>query len=154
MKAKASSKSKSPASRSRQKTTTKAAPAKSKKSSRSLVTVVGPEVYGSWVSMLRVLVPDGRTHRLAPLVAAMLQYAASVAEPDDDDEDSLANSLIASTEVYDSEEVEKLLHDAVKQLFKDAGVAFQRTNARGQDYSIAETTYEEYLHWYDMPWEW
>jgi len=60
----------------RPKTTTKAAPAKPKKSARSLVTVVGPEVYGSWVSMLRVLVPDGRTHRLAPLVAAMRQTDA------------------------------------------------------------------------------
>lgn len=151
MKSKTSSTSKTKSSR--PKATTKAAPAKPKKSSRSLEAVVGPEVYGSWVSMLRVLVPDGRTHRLAPLVAAMLQYAASVAEPDDDDEDSIANSLIASTEGSDPEEVEKLLHGAVTRLFKDASVQFERTNARGQDYSIAETAYEEYIRWYDMPWE-
>jgi len=135
------------------KTTTKAAPAKPKKSARSLVTVVGPEIYGSWVSMLRVLVPGGRTHRLGPLVAAMLQYAASVAEADDDDEDSIANSLIASTEVYDPEDVKKLLHGAVTRLFKDASVEFQRTSARGEDYSILETAYEEYLSWFNMPWE-
>lgn len=129
------------------------APVKPKKSSRSLEAVVGPEVYGSWVSMLRVLVPDGRTHRLAPLVAAMLQYAASVAEADDDDEHSIANSLIESTEVYDPDDVKKLLHGAVTRLFKDAGVEFRRTSARGEDYSIAETAYEEYISWFNMPWE-
>jgi hypothetical protein len=137
----------------RPKTKTKAAPVKPKKSARSLETVVGPEVYGSWVSMLRVLVPDGRTHRIAPLVAAMLQYAASVAEADDDDEDAIANSLIASTEVFDPEDVKKLLHGAVTRLFKDAGVEFQRTSARGEDYSILETAYEEYISWFNMPWE-
>lgn len=151
MKAKTSPKPKTKSAR--PKATTKAAPAKPKKSARSLESVVGPEVYGSWVAMLRVLVPGGRTHRLAPLVAAMLQYAASVAEADDDNEDSIANALIESTEVYDPEDVEKLLHGAVKQLFKDAGVAFQRTNARGQDYSIVETAYEEYVSWFNMPWE-
>jgi hypothetical protein len=46
--------SKPPTPSARQKTTTKAAPAKPKKSSRSLESVVGPEVYGSWVSMLRM----------------------------------------------------------------------------------------------------
>jgi hypothetical protein len=152
MKSKSSTKPKSQPSH--QKTTSKAMPAKSKNSSRGLVTVVGPEVYGSWVSMLRVLVPDGRTHRIAPLVAAMLQYAASIAEADDDDDDSIANALIESTEAVEVEEVEKLLHDAVRELFKDAGVEFKRTNARGEGYSIAETAYEEYIHWYDMPWEW
>jgi len=137
----------------RPKTTTKAAPVKPKKSARSLESVVGPEVYGSWVAMLRVLVPDGRTHRLAPLVAAMLQYAASVAEADPDDEHSIAQALIESTEDSDPEVVGRLLNDAVTQLFKDAGVEFERTNARGQDYSIAETAYEEYVSWFNMPWE-
>jgi len=138
-----------------QKTTTKAAPVKPKTSSQSLESVVGPEVYGSWVSMLRVLVPDGRTHRLAPLVAAMLQYACAVAgeNPNDTDEHSIAQALLDSTEVFDPEEVEKLLHEAVTRLFKDAGVQFERTSARGQDYSVVETAYDEYIHWYYMPWE-
>lgn len=41
---------------------------------RSLDAVVGPDTYSVWVNMLRALVPQGRTHRLAPLVAGMLQY--------------------------------------------------------------------------------
>ena len=49
--------------------------------------------------------------------------------------------------------VKKLLHDVVARLFKDAGVKYQRTSARGQDYSIADSIYEEYVRWFDMPWE-
>jgi hypothetical protein len=123
---------------------------------RSLQTVVGPEVYQTWVSMLHVLVPDGRTHRLAPLVAAMLQYAASIAEdPQDDevDEQSLTQSIKDSIEASDPSEVKELLHDAVSQLFLDARVEFGRVSARGQSYSIADDAYSEYIHWFDMPWE-
>ena len=135
----------------------KAKAARPKKRSRSFQEVVGPEVYGAWVSMLGALVPDGRTHRLSLLVAAMLQYACGLAEDkrddDDDDENSITQSLLASTEVFDPSEVEELLHDAVAQLFKDANVEYHRTSARGQDYSIAEEAYSEYIHWFDMPWE-
>jgi hypothetical protein len=127
-----------------------------KRRARSLEEVVGPDVYPTWVDMLRVLVPDGRTHRLAPLVAAMLQYALEKAEalrPADEDENSVAVSLLSTTEVGDPSEVKALLHDVVTKLFKDAGVGFQRTSSRGISYSIAGDAYEEYLHWYDMPWE-
>ena len=128
---------------------------------RSLEDVVGPNVYKTWVdtkdfAFVHVLVPDGRTHRLAPLVAAMLQYALALAEnmrDADEDENSVAASLLATTEVGDSSEVKALLHDAVTKLFKDARVGFQRTSARGVSYSIADDAYEEYLHWDFKPWE-
>jgi hypothetical protein len=133
----------------------KPAVAKPKRRGRSLETVVGTEVYQTWVNMLQTLVPDGRTHRLAPLVAAMLQYAASVAAEEQvkDEESSVVMSLLDSTEVSDPSEVKHLLHDVVARLFKDAGVEYQRTSSRGYQYSIAEDAYEEYLHWFDMPWE-
>ena len=70
--------------------------------------------------MLATLVPDGRTHRIAPLVAAMLQYALAMADEKRDD---------------------------------DAGVEYRRTNSRGDPYSIVEEAYEEYIRWFDMPWE-
>lgn len=123
---------------------------------RSLKDVVGPDVYQAWVDMLRVLVPGGRTHRLTPLVAAMLQYALSIAKNTrdaDEDETSVAAALLATTEVGDSSEVKALLHDVVTQLFEDAGVEFQRTSSRGVLYSIADGAYEEYRHWHSMPWE-
>ena len=134
----------------------KAGTARRKRRARSLEAVVGPHVYQTWVDMLHVLVPDGRTHRLAPLVAAMLQYALAVAEDmrsADVDEGSVANSLLVTTEVGDPSEVRALLHDVVTRLFKDAGVGFQRTSARGVPYSIADDAYEEYVSWDLMPWE-
>ncbi len=127
-----------------------------KRRTRSLQDVVGPETYTVWVEMLRALVPSGRTHRLGPLVAAMLQYACAVAEEkagDKADDNSVARSLLDSTETGDPEEVEELLHDVVARLFKDAGVSYRRTNARGDDYTITEGVYYEYAHWFDMPWE-
>jgi hypothetical protein len=123
---------------------------------RSFSSVVGEEVYAVWVSMLKTLVPHGRIHRLSIVLASMLQYAASVAEPSEEEaseERSLAYSLTLASEVGDSSEVADLLHDAVVQLFKDAKVPFERTSARGMQYSIAEEAYEEFIHWYDMPWE-
>lgn len=125
-------------------------------SQRSLKTLVGPETYSVWVKMLRTLVPHGRTHRLSVLVAGMLQYAYSMAEnqgEEDLDENSVAKSLRDSMDVFDVSEVEELLNDVVIQLFRDAGVQYARTSSRGQDYSILEEAYDQYLHWSDMPWE-
>lgn len=129
--------------------------AKPKRRGRSLESVVGVDVYQTWVKMLHTLVPDGRTHQLAPLVAAMLQYAVSVAEEGqlNNEESSVVMSLLDSTEVSDPSEVKQLLHDVVARLFKDAGVEYRRTSSRGYQYSIEEDAYEEYLHWFDMPWE-
>jgi hypothetical protein len=130
--------------------------ARPKASGRSLQDVVGPEVYRTWVAMLRALTPEGRTHRLAPLVAAMLQYAFVVAQEggdEDTDENSVSQSLIDSAEADEPEEVGAALHDVVARLFKDAGVVFNRTSARGEPYSIADEAYAEYIHWFDMPWD-
>ena len=134
---------------------TKPSVAKPKRGGRSLETVVGAEVYRTWVNMLHTLVPDGRTHRLAPLVAAMLQYAVSVAEEEQlsEVESSVVRSLLDSTEVSDPSEVKDLFHAVVARLFRDAGVEYRRTSSRGYQYSIEEDAYEEFLHWFDMPWE-
>ncbi|MFQ5684473.1 MAG: hypothetical protein ACE5HC_14525 [Candidatus Binatia bacterium] len=122
--------------------------------SRNLRTVVGADSYEVWVRMLRKLVPDGRTHRLAVMLAGMLQYAVAVAAVKGyKDDQSLAASLLEASEATDPSEVEELIHDAVIQLFKDAKVRFERRNARGDKYSLAEDSYGEFIHWYDMPWE-
>ncbi len=126
------------------------------KRKRSLKTVVGEETYSVWVAMLRDLVPGGRTHRLSVLIAAMLQYAYDVAEEKrkkDIEEGSVEDSLLSAGETGNPEEAEEAIGDVVKQLFKDAGVEYERTSARGDDYSIADSVYEEYVRWFDMPWE-
>jgi len=134
--------------------TKKPAKAAAKHKSRSFSTIVGADTYKVWVLMLRKLVPDGRTHRLAVMVAGMLQYAAAVAPVNgDEDERSLASSLLEASDAPDPSEVEDLIHDAVVRLFKDAKVRFERTNARGDKYSLAEDSYEEFIRWFDMPWE-
>jgi hypothetical protein len=127
-----------------------------KEPSRSLSKVVGADTYEVWVRMLRKLVPDGRTHRLAVMVAGMLHYAvvmAAAKQDEKEEERSLAASLLEATEASDPSEVKDLIHDAVVQLFKDAKVRFERTSARGTKYSLAEDSYEEFIHWFDMPWE-
>lgn len=136
--------------------TKKPAKAMAKETSRSFSAVVGADTYEVWVRMLRKLVPDGRTHRLSVMLAGMLQYAAVMADANEDkegDEDSLAASLLEATEASDPSEVNDLIHDTVVRLFKDAKVRFERTSARGMRYSLAEEAYEEFIHWFDMPWE-
>jgi len=124
-------------------------------SSNSIKKVVGKKVYDVWLDMLRELVPWGRTHRLALIIAGMLQYASAVAARDNDadNEGSVAWRLAAATETSDPEEVGEFLSDLIKQLFDDAGVKASRTNAKGMPYSIAEDAIEEYVRWEDMPWE-
>ena len=127
----------------------------SPKSKRSLQDVVGKETYAVWVDMLRELVPDGRTHRLSVLLAGMFQYALAIAERLDEDEleeDSVALSLIRAKEMG-SDEIKDELHDVVKRLFKDAGVTFDRVSKRGEPYSVADEAYNEFVIWYDYPWD-
>jgi hypothetical protein len=122
----------------------------------SLEEIVGKETYTVWVEMLRQLVPDGRTHRLAPLVAAMLQYASTLAyekNGGDPEEGSAAQLLLEASEAYDPEEAVELLSELVQGLFEEAGVKFRRTSSRGDDYSIIDSAVYEFIHWHDMPWE-
>jgi len=108
-----------------------------------------------WVDMLRELVPDGRTHRLSVVIAGLLHYAAAIAENFDEDEleeDSVALSLINANEM-DPDGIKGELHDVVKRLFNDAGVAFDRVSKRGDPYSVADEAYNEFFSWYDYPWD-
>ena len=70
--------------------------------------IVGQDIYDVWVTMLKELVPSGRTERLSVLVASMLAYASSIAEYTDDQDDP-AYSLIAASEGMDDEETMRLL---------------------------------------------
>ncbi len=125
------------------------------KPKRSLQDVVGKQTYDVWVDMLRELVPHGRTHRLSVVIAGMLHYATAIAEQFDEDEleeESVAMSLISANEMG-PDEIKDELHDVVKRLFKDAGVTFDRVSKGGEPYSIADEAYNEYVSWYDYPWE-
>ena len=126
-----------------------------KKSQGNLKGIVGDKVYSVWVDMLHRLVPDGRTHRLAPIIASMLQYASEVAYEkygSDPEEGSAAYSLIVSEEA-DYDEAVDLLLPIVERLLKDSQVKSKRKSARGIEYSIAESAIQEFVNWYNMPWE-
>ena len=101
--------------------------------------------------MLKVLVPGGRTHRLSVVVAAMLMYASAVVDADDDDE--LAQAIVGTTESADPDDFPDLVHTAFAKLFKDAGVQFKRTSAKGAGYSILEEAFMEYARWEEYPWD-
>ena len=73
-------------------------------------------------------------------------------DEDELEEDSVALSLINANEMG-PDEIKDELHDVVKRLFKDAGVAFDRLSKRGESYSIADETYNEYCSWFDYPWD-
>ena len=63
------------------------------KRTRSLEDAVGKETYALWVDMLHRLVPEGRTHRLSVVVAAMLQYAYLIVTNNLDDDVELRGAL-------------------------------------------------------------
>ena len=105
--------------------------------------------------MLRRLVPEGRTHRLAPMIAGMLQYATAIATEkygDDAEEGSVAAKLFAA---YDEgpEAAEENLMPILRKLFKDAGVEYERIAKSGEHYSVAEEAIREFWSWFNYPWE-
>ena len=86
----------------------------------------------------------------------MLQHAAIVAEEQlegEPEENSVAQSLLYASELYDVDGVSSEIGDITERLFTDAGVAFKRSNVCGEQYTIVEAIWHEFLHWYDMPWE-
>ena len=117
--------------------------------------IVGDDVYDVWVTMLKKLVPDGRTHRLSVLVASMLAYASSIAwsNRDTDDEDDPAYPLLAASEGMDADEALRLLKPMLTRLFKDAKVEYERVSSRGERYSILWEATIEFCRWHNYPWE-
>ena len=117
--------------------------------------IVGDKVYSVWIDMLHRLVPNGRTHRLAPVIASMLQYASEVSYEkygSNPEEGSVAYSLFLSGEADYYETVDLLL-PIVDRLLKDSQVKSKRKSARGIKYSIAKSAIQEFVNWYNMPWE-
>jgi hypothetical protein len=126
------------------------------KDENSLAAIVGQKTYQVWTDMLKALVPEGRTHRLAPLIAGMLQYSFSVAQEkygEEPDEDTAAFAVIRAAYGDDPEEISEHLTPLLVRLFEDAGAAYERTSSRGEGYSIIESAVDEFFRWFDMPWE-
>jgi len=111
--------------------------------------------YEFLLKLLKALVPEGRTHRLAVFMAGCLHYIHQIANqkqngnPTAEKFSELADSLINDY----NEDAHTELEKSLKSLLKDANVKFIRTNSKGNSYSIIDTTMEEYISWFNMPWE-
>ena len=117
--------------------------------------VVGAKVYGTWMDMLKRLVPHGRTHRLSVVVASMLQYAQGIAyeKAGSNNKAKQLSAIFEEANESDMDEGNEGLLVLIESLLTDAGVKYKRTSSRGQSYSIAEEAVQEFLRWEDMPWE-
>jgi hypothetical protein len=124
---------------------------------RTLESLVGSDVYRVWVAMLSRVGPDGRTHRLAVLIASMLQHASCVASERGKRHRELGTigdrELLIALQVPEPGGENEELKAVVVRLFDDAGVPHSRTNRRGDEYSIIDASIEEFIRWFDMPWE-
>ena len=122
----------------------------------TLGDVVGPATYATWVEMLRTLVPQGRTHRLAVVVAAMLQHSFVVALDRTRSRTAAgasARALLRAADALDVTRRDGEIPGILARLFRDAGVEPDRVSRRGDAYSIIETAIEEFVSWENMPWE-
>ena len=129
---------------------------RTEKEEATLESVVGASTYGVWLEMLKVLVPGGRTHRLAPLVAGMLQYSAERADQRlraAPREGSVAAALLNASEHEEDGTPAGHLGELVERLFRDAGVKSRRVDRRGERYSVVAAAIQEFVRWDSMPWE-
>src|SRR3990172_5843590 len=118
------------------------------KKAPTLESIVGAATYGVWVKMLKVLVPGGRTHRLAPLVAGMLQYAAGRADRASRGarkEGSVADVLLRVSEHDEDGAPGADLVVLVERLFRDAGAKSRRVDRRGERYSLVDAAIQEFI---------
>lgn len=106
--------------------------------------------------MLRTLVPQGRTHRLAVVVAAMLQHSLAVAFDGTRSRTGAgasARALLRATDALDVAREDGEIPELLARLFRDAGVEPDRVSKRGDAYSIIDTAIVEFIGWDNMPWE-
>ena len=100
----------------------------------SLKSVVGSTTYEVWIRMLQQLIPEGRTHRIAPLIAGMLQYATliSLEKYEDKNKETVAHNLVIAEEMSDFDEIKKILSEPLQQLFNDSNTIYNKMNYQGQ----------------------
>jgi len=114
--------------------------------------IIGDPVYNAYLSTLKVIGPDARTHRISVVIAAMLRYALRML-PEQCEKDSLGAALITLDEGADRSDGYRRVADLIEELCREAGMCNRRQSARGDQYSIADNVIAEHCAWYNMPWE-
>ncbi len=120
----------------------------------SLLNIVDKNTYLLWVDMLKLLGLNGRTQRISVFVAGMLQYAYELylKNLDSDEQNKLGELMIAAFETG-HDEAQEWLSPVLQELFRDAGLRWEKTNSKGQKYSVIAASIDEFYRWHDMPWE-
>ncbi|MCK5486232.1 MAG: hypothetical protein KAI86_08465 [Desulfobacterales bacterium] len=118
--------------------------------------IIGNQSYSTFLSLLKEIGPDARTHRISVVIAAMLRFALEKLYREGEN-GTLCQALVAlDKEPYlaaeASEEYERLF-ELIDEMCREAGLRNRRESARGESYSIAENAIAEYIAWYHMPWE-
>jgi len=118
--------------------------------------IIGNQSYSTFLSLLKEIGPDARTHRISVMIAAMLRFALEKLYREGEN-GTLCQALVAlDKEPYlaaeASEEYERLF-ELIDEMCREAGLRNRRESARGESYSIAENAIAEYIAWYHMPWE-
>lgn len=112
--------------------------------------IVGSEMYTAWIDMLKILGPDGRTHRLSILVASMLGYTHQVSIRK---KTPLTESFEMAFSSGTYEKVLSELYPFVCDLLTKSQIKWERVNAKGQRYDLAEESVRHFFLWRQMPWE-
>ena len=118
--------------------------------------IIGNQSYSTFLSLLKEIGPDARTHRISVVIAAMLRFALEKLYREGEN-GTLCQALVAlDKEPYlaaeASEEYERLF-ELIDEMCREAGLRNRRESATGESYIIAENAIAEYIAWYHMPWE-
>ena len=118
--------------------------------------IVGEQHFSSFLTLLREIGPDARSHRISVVIASILRFAVNQL-PAECEDGSIAQALLVLDEephlAHEQCDEHEMVFDLVDGLCSEANLINQRESVRGEDYSIAENVISEYAAWYEMPWE-
>ena len=118
--------------------------------------IVGDQHFSSFLTLLKEIGPDARSHRISVVIASILRFAVNQL-PAECEDGSIAQALLKLDEepylAHEQSDVNEMVFDLVDGLCSEANMMNERESARGEDYSIAENVILEYTAWYNLPWE-
>ena len=118
--------------------------------------IVGDQHFSSFLSLLKEIGPDARTHRISVVIASVLRFAVNQLPPECED-GSIAQALLVLDEepnlAHEQSDGYEMVFDLVDGLCSEANMMNERESSRGEVYSIAENVILEYVAWYNRPGE-
>ena len=116
--------------------------------------IVGDQHFSSFLTLLKEIGPDARTHRISVVIASILRFAVNQLPPECED-GSIAQSLLVLDEepnlAHEQSDADEMVFDLVDGLCSEANMMNERDSIRGEGYSIAENVILEYAAWYNRP---